>query len=265
VSVPDYISPIIAYRVWQWDSLGLKSLNGEQWFPNHALEANSSRCGKEHPVPTDSCACGVYAAKDLPHLQGIGYDRYGVHGEVYLWGKLVEHRLGWRAQFAYPKSLFLPPDTIPFKMSEAESRLETLRLYGADISIASATSTDAPIPLWSKHSGLDMMGLDWLMEKRKRWYLYAEPDHTLKPGDRVAVLGKGIGVVVSADTSDVLVLMWNKLTLRIPRGRVAWSRQNWRWESDTAGIVASVGRDRRPVCKNGFSISRSATVQHRGR
>jgi hypothetical protein len=38
----------------------------------------------------------------------MGYQRYGICGEVYLWGRLVEHELGWRAQFAYPKTLFLP-------------------------------------------------------------------------------------------------------------------------------------------------------------
>jgi hypothetical protein len=221
--------------VWQWDSLGLKSLNDQQWFPGCALEANTARCRKEHAAPKEGCTCGIYAAKDLAQLRRSGYAEYGVHGEVYLWGAVVEHRLGWRAQYAYPKSIVLPPDTIPFKMSEAESRLETLLLYGVDIFVASAASTNAAIRLWSKRSGLDMAGFDWLIEKRKRWYSYRQQDRTLKAGDRVAVLGMGIGVVASADTGDVRVVMWNKVTLRIPRKRVGWSRQNWRWEADATG------------------------------
>jgi len=235
VSIPDHISPIVAYRVWQWDSLGLKSLNNQQWFPGCALEANTARCRREHAAPTDGCTCGVYAAQNFAHLQRVGYAGYGVHGEVYLWGTVVEHQLGWRAQYAYPKSLVLPPDAIPFKLSEAESRLETLLLYGVDIFVTPAASTNAPIPLWSKESGLNMAGFDWLMEKRKRWYSYRQQERTLKAGDRVAVLGIGIGVVASADTSDVHVLMWNKVTLRIPRKRVGWSRQNWRWEGTATG------------------------------
>jgi hypothetical protein len=67
----------------------------------------------------------------------------------------------------------------------------------------------------------------------------------------VAVLGMGIGVVASADTGDVRVVMWNKVTLRIPRKRVGWSRQNWRWEADATGtftrrmspVAAVVGAD----------------------
>jgi hypothetical protein len=238
VTIPDHISPIVAYRVWQWDNLGLKSLNNEQWFPGCALQAKcKARAALAHETPRDACSCGVYAAKDLGHLQRIGYAGYGVHGEVYLWGNVVEHRLGWRAQYAYPKSLVLPAETIPFKMSEAESRLETLMAYGADIFVAPAatTSTASHIPLWSKQFGFEMAGFHWLIEKRKRWYSYREQDRTLKDGDRVAILGMGIGAVASADTNDVHVLMWNKTTRRLPRNRVIWNRRNWRWEADATG------------------------------
>ena len=29
-----------------------------------------------------------------------------IRGEVYLWGKIVEHEFGYRAEFAYPKKLY---------------------------------------------------------------------------------------------------------------------------------------------------------------
>lgn len=83
MNIPDYISPIVGYRVWQWDRLGLKSLNDEPWFPGLELEANASRCGQRHRAPTNLCTCGIYAAKDFAHLRRIGYLGYGVHGEVY--------------------------------------------------------------------------------------------------------------------------------------------------------------------------------------
>jgi hypothetical protein len=237
MNIPDYISPVIAYRVWQWDSAGLKSLNNERWLPGEALQAKC-RAGVAlaHGAPGDCCSCGVYAAKDFDHLRRIGYLHYGVHGEVYLWGTVVEHKLGWRAQYAYPKSIILPPDTIPFKMSEVESRLGPLLLYAVEISIASAAS--APIPLWSKRSGYNEAGLECLLEKRKRWYSYREEEHKIKSGDRVAVLGQGIGVVTFANGDDVHVVMWNKVALRISSKRVAWNQQNWRWEADGTGTFA---------------------------
>jgi hypothetical protein len=79
------------------------------------------------------CSCGVYAAKRTAHLRQFGYEGRGIHGEVYLWGTVAEHKLGWRAQFAYPKSLFLPPDAIPFTLSEIDSRLKALIAFGTDI------------------------------------------------------------------------------------------------------------------------------------
>ena len=39
MTVPDYISPVVGYRVWQWDAAGLKSLNGELWVPRQPLSA----------------------------------------------------------------------------------------------------------------------------------------------------------------------------------------------------------------------------------
>ncbi len=244
MNIPDYISPLVAYRVWQWDAVGLKSLNNEQWLPGEALKANCrAMVVSGHGAPGDCCSCGVYAANNFDHLKQIGYLAYGVHGEVYLWGTVVEHKLGWRTQFAYPKTLVLPPSTIPFKMSEVETRLESLMTYGADIAIASSV----PIPLWSKRSGFDPVGLDWLVEKRKRWYSYREEDRRLKAGDRVAVLGKGIGVVEHVDGNGVHVLMWNLVTLKFPRKQVVWSRQNWRWESDATGSFARSGAIRVPA------------------
>ncbi len=64
----------------------------------------------------------MYAAKNLEPLCEIDYEKLGIHGEVYLWGTVVEHRLGWRAQFAYPKSLFLPPDRVPIKITELDCK-----------------------------------------------------------------------------------------------------------------------------------------------
>jgi len=39
MSSPDYISPIVGYRVWTWGTMGLKSLCGVRWHPNQSLAA----------------------------------------------------------------------------------------------------------------------------------------------------------------------------------------------------------------------------------
>jgi hypothetical protein len=179
VNIPDYISPIVGYRTWQRDTLGLRSLNNEPWTPGQALEA---RCLSFSVIfgpdaPHERCTCGIYAAKNLEHLFDIGYMKRGdIHGEVFLWGKMCDHDLGYRAEYAYPKNIVLPPDKVPFKLCEVESRLESLIAYGVDIFIAApppdiaAPKTDIPhdIPLWTKAPGINQAGFDWIRRMRER-------------------------------------------------------------------------------------------------
>ena len=103
MTAPDYIFPVVGYRVWQWDATGLKSLNGIAWHPGEAFTAECKTQGC-HEVPRADCTCGIYASKSLDHLRRIGYTEDRIHGEVCLWGTVVEHEGGWRAQFAYPRT-----------------------------------------------------------------------------------------------------------------------------------------------------------------
>jgi len=171
VSLPDYISPIVGYRVWTWGFLGLKSLCGQTWHPGQSLAARcraSAVVGRAEMVhdsqdaPHPSCTCGIHAVKTLHHFRGAGYQRYVIHGQVYLWGAVVEHELGYRAQFAYPKNFILSPDALPFTLAEIWSRLQSLTLYGNDIFVLSNGGT---ISLWSKRSGFDPTGLDHLIAR----------------------------------------------------------------------------------------------------
>ena len=146
--IPDYVSPIVGYRVWRLYATELESFDGKPWLPDRAFTA---RCRKtDHESPTDRCSCGVYAAKSYQSLRTIYSSVFIealVHGEVYLWGKVVEHDLGYRAQFAYPKSFTLSPNGSP--------SLESLIVYGADIFLPSN------ILLWTKGSGYTSAGIDY--------------------------------------------------------------------------------------------------------
>jgi hypothetical protein len=161
----------VGYRVWHWDAAGLRSLNGEPWSPGKPLAAGCRAAARgtivgrtdalhnAHQPPRSDCTCGVYAAKNREHLGQSGYEGRGIHGEVYLWGGVMEHKLGWRAQFAYPKSLFLPPDAIPFALTEIDARLKTLIAFGTDIFIVGDHES---ILLWKNGTGFEAAGLDYL-------------------------------------------------------------------------------------------------------
>jgi hypothetical protein len=95
MNVPDYISPVVGFRVWQWDAAGLKSLNGELWVSGQPLSAVcradaigsiaglSKATHNPDELPYFKCTCGVYAARTMEHLNQCGYKKVGVHGEVY--------------------------------------------------------------------------------------------------------------------------------------------------------------------------------------
>jgi hypothetical protein len=73
MSIPDYISPIVGYRVWTWGAMGLKSLCGEPWHAGQALAARcsassvvgtivgrSEAAADPHDAPQANCTRGVF-------------------------------------------------------------------------------------------------------------------------------------------------------------------------------------------------------------
>jgi len=144
--------------------------------------------GRPHQAPQTECTCGIYAVKPAEQLYLEQLDRMssgGIFGEVYLWGTVVEHELGWRAQFAYPKNLILPfeitrrtgrriwpmiAELRPFEqisgwrragMIAEASHLQALLNYGVDLFIDNRKER---IPLWKKGSGFESTGLDYMQK-----------------------------------------------------------------------------------------------------
>ncbi len=87
----------------------------DTWLPRHPLEA---RCAaspilslfrRPHDAPNAECTCGIYAARSLESMDRPrpAWPPPPVVGTVSLWGRMVEHELGWRAAFAYPSRLRL--------------------------------------------------------------------------------------------------------------------------------------------------------------
>lgn len=128
IAVPDYMGTLVGWRAWgvypDADPPLLQSLKyaGAVWTPGERMEAT---CGgariaawhsKDEGIPGNNCGCGLYAAKTREHLQSMNYHRYDaerrglfhVMGEVELWGRVVEGTQGWRAEFGYPRTLYVP-------------------------------------------------------------------------------------------------------------------------------------------------------------
>jgi hypothetical protein len=246
MSIPDYISPIVGYRTWLWDNVGLRSLCGERWHPGRVLAARCraaavvgtiAGCAEgddAHDAPQANCTCGVYASKSFEHLHTTKYARCGLYGEVNLWGTVVEHEQGWRTQFAYPKSLYLPPDTLPHSSAPIQDRLRGLIAYGVNIFVGDDTRN---IPLWTKDSGLNSVGLDHLIEIGKECCDRPQLHQILRKGDRLAVLGRGTAMVEHVDNERVRAVVLNKCELMIARSSIRWDGRHRRWETSPHACV----------------------------
>ena len=120
--------PIVGWRQWNFMYPHfLANLRKDTiYVPREKIEA---RCEQEdhseQQAPHLTCTCGIYAYKEKPRLLGEIRITYGrpmappvsglrlVYGEINLWGKVIEHEDGYRAQFGYPKRLWCTPAIEP--------------------------------------------------------------------------------------------------------------------------------------------------------
>ena len=104
------IDAVVAWRGWslveEEGEVRLSSLTrAESWRPRapHAASCSKGR----RPTPQRRCRCGVYATTTPEALGGLRSLPGGVVGEVSLWGRVIEHGQGYRAEVAYPGRLGL--------------------------------------------------------------------------------------------------------------------------------------------------------------
>lgn len=124
MTIPDLIEPIVGYRAWRVRDGKLQGVHYPVlWEPGHPLAAH---CGslKDHDSPGEGCTCGIHAARDeeglrLNYLFGLP----DVWGSVALWGRVVVHARGYRAEFGYPLALHVAD----------ESLARTMEAYGVEV------------------------------------------------------------------------------------------------------------------------------------
>ncbi len=101
---------VTGWRLW-----GVEDVDGDTrlvsltrstvWEP---LRATASWCLRPtHLRPARRCRCGVYALASAEELALLGPIAGGAIGQVSLWGKVIEHERGLRAEFAYPSRVRL--------------------------------------------------------------------------------------------------------------------------------------------------------------
>jgi hypothetical protein len=128
VPAPDYADALIGWRVWcvvrHGAELRLGSVIQDDVWPlgapfvarcrAHEPPANRLllRDPYAHDVPAAGCTCGIYAAREPAGAWSYLRGRDEAHtvarviGRVMLWGRVVEHEDGWRAERACPLDVY---------------------------------------------------------------------------------------------------------------------------------------------------------------
>lgn len=117
--------PILAWRIWRLradadrglvEPLLESCVYGDPWAPQRTFAAECP----DHRRPAPSCGCGVYAV--TTREAALGWARWAqsalphpiVLGRVQLWGRVLPHSAGYRAELAYPYELeVLPGEGLP--------------------------------------------------------------------------------------------------------------------------------------------------------
>jgi hypothetical protein len=103
---------IVAWRTWaltgrpDGSNLLLRPVarRARAWIPGHPAEAGC-RVGWFHHAPELECSCGLHGTHQIDPLRRTLNP--AVLGRVALWGRVIEHELGFRARFGYPQRLRL--------------------------------------------------------------------------------------------------------------------------------------------------------------
>lgn len=102
--------PILAWRSWaltiHGGGLSLEPVagHGRAW-PARKTMRSHCRYSRLHASPNLECSCGLHGTHGLDILRKTRTP--GVLGRVALWGRVIEHELGFRASLGYPQRLRL--------------------------------------------------------------------------------------------------------------------------------------------------------------
>ena len=112
---PDFVEPFVGWKGLLADTEG--NLYSPAWpTPWPVKEALVATCErKKHKPPAQKCTCGIHAVKTFEDLRDHHYNwgeseegKIWVLAEINLWGRIRPGRIGYRAQYAYPKRVFVP-------------------------------------------------------------------------------------------------------------------------------------------------------------
>lgn len=108
---------VIGWRLWKLKKGFLHSITADKmWNPGEPMEGSVDAFDIVYAVPM-----GIYAMKHLYPVAVLAIEETFVFGSVEMWGEVVEHEHGYRAQFASVRSLNFLCD---LRVTDAEKEIQ---------------------------------------------------------------------------------------------------------------------------------------------
>ena len=128
------LRPAVGWKVWRVEEGLLRSvLYGDPWPVDEPIRAVCRRPSRSpHEAPSRACECGIHAGRELgawDHYLAVGSGTR-VFGRALVWGSTVEGRHGWRAEWARPVEIFVPP-----AVTDGRDVAEALAVYGVPVRV----------------------------------------------------------------------------------------------------------------------------------
>jgi len=116
-AAPPSVEPIVAYRSWRVgkEEMLISATFECVWNVRERMTATCRQPVTHPAAPAWDCRCGFYAFKTHGALAASEYALGSsavevVCGRVALWGTVIDHETGYRAEHAYPQVLYLRGD-----------------------------------------------------------------------------------------------------------------------------------------------------------
>ena len=145
---PDLAGPILGWRVWRiaLDGELVSAYTPAGWPARAPIVARCYEHPGQHEAPHEQCVCGVYACDDAnaalfyAHRSGSA-----VVGRTKLWGRVVEHEAGWRAERSYPESVYVPREHFEETADDVAAHLA--RRYGVTVHVVEELRSVVSAPI----------------------------------------------------------------------------------------------------------------------
>ncbi|MDP9184108.1 MAG: hypothetical protein M3O29_00375, partial [Actinomycetota bacterium] len=111
--VPLSIEPMVGWRVWRLvyyqGEIALHAYAQQRIWPAQQVVSATCIHSRSHKSPSEGCSCGYYAADSVENLMrsNVFHNGVGVIGAIAMWGTVIEHARGARAELVYPARLRL--------------------------------------------------------------------------------------------------------------------------------------------------------------